>query len=121
MSIGILGGTFDPIHQAHLDVARHVANTLPLQRILFIPCQPPPHRKQPIASPEDRLAMLKLALQSYPDFEINEIELHRKGVSYSFDTLTELRRQMPNETFYFILGWDAFLQFHSWHQYLYPS
>lgn len=114
--IGILGGTFDPIHNGHIQIAQTVLETLRLNRIEFIPCFQPPHRHQPIASPKDRLAMVNLAIQSYPNFHANTIEMDRQGISYSADTLTALRKKMPNESLCFILGADAFSAFHHWHE-----
>ncbi len=114
--IGILGGTFDPIHNGHIQIAETVLQALQLERIEFIPCFQPPHRQQPIASPKDRLAMVKLATKSNPHFHANEIEMDRQGVSYSVDTLTALRRQMPHQPLCFIVGADAFSAFHHWHE-----
>lgn len=114
--IGILGGTFDPIHNGHIQIAETVLQTLHLERIEFIPCFQPPHRHQPIASAADRLAMVKLAIQPHPHFHANEIEIVRQGISYSVDTLTALRKQMPNQPLYFILGADAFSAFDRWHE-----
>lgn len=116
VSIGILGGTFDPIHNGHIQIAKVVLDALHLSQIKFIPCYHPPHREQPIASPTDRLAMVKLAIAPYLNFSVDEMEIHRKGISYSVDTLTQLRKKMPNESFCFILGADVFAQLHLWHE-----
>lgn len=114
--IGILGGTFDPIHNGHIQIAEIILKTLQLERIEFIPSFQPPHRHQPIASAADRLAMVKLAIQSHPNFHANEIEIAREGISYSVDTLTALRKQIPDQPLCFILGADAFSAFHRWHE-----
>ncbi len=114
--IGILGGTFDPIHNGHIQIAETVLNTLQLKCIELIPCFQPPHRHQPIASAADRLAMVKLAIQSHPQLHANEIEMDRQGISYSVDTLTALRKQMPHQPLCFIFGADAFSAFHRWHE-----
>lgn len=114
--IGILGGTFDPIHNGHIQIAEIVLQALQLERIEFIPCFQPPHRQQPIASPEDRLVMVKLATQFHPHFHVNAIEMERQGVSYSVDTLTVLRKQLPHQPLCFIIGADAFSVFHHWHE-----
>jgi len=87
-SIGILGGTFDPIHIGHLAVAEEVREALGLERILFIPAAVPPHKPgQPISSAEDRAAMVELAIRGNPAFELSRIELDRPGPSYALDTL----------------------------------
>lgn len=114
--IGILGGTFDPIHNGHIQIAELVLKALQLERIEFIPCFQPPHRHPPIASAADRLAMVKLAIQSHPHFYANEIEMDRQGISYSVDTLIALRKQMRHQPLCFILGADAFSAFHHWHE-----
>src|SRR3990167_8087471 len=114
--IGILGGTFDPIHKGHIQIAETVLQMLHLECIEFFPCFQPLHRHQPIASAVDRLAMVKLAIQSHPYFHANEIEIDRQGVSYSVDTLTALRKQMPYQPLCFIIGADAFSAFHHWHE-----
>lgn len=114
--IGILGGTFDPIHNGHILIAKTVLETLKLERIEFIPCFQPPHRQQPIGSPADRFTMVKLSTQSHPHFHANNIEMGRQGISYSVDTLTTLRKQMPHQPLCFILGADAFSVFHHWHE-----
>lgn len=113
--IGILGGTFDPIHNGHLAIASHVFNTLSCEYIDFIPCFQPPHRENPIASPAHRLAMTQLATENNPSFRVNSIEIERENVSYSVDTLKKLRTQMPYQSFCFILGSDAFSHLHQWH------
>lgn len=115
-AIGILGGTFDPVHDGHLIIAEHVLHAFKLLRIEFLPCYQPPHRNLPQASPKARLAMVKLAIQDFPQFDVNDMEIVRKGISYTIDTLTTLRRKIPNQPFCFILGADAFTQFSQWHQ-----
>lgn len=114
--IGILGGTFDPIHEGHLAIAERVLQALSCDHIEFIPCFLPSHRDQPIASPEHRLAMTILATQYNLQFQVNPIEIKRKGISYTVDTLTQLRQQMPTQSLCFILGSDAFAQFNHWHK-----
>ncbi len=115
MNIGILGGTFDPIHSGHLAIADHVLKKLNLARIEFIPCYQPPHRLQPIASPENRLAMTTLAIENHPKFAVNMIEIKRQSISYTVDTLLALHKQFPKNNYSLILGADAFAQFDSWH------
>ncbi len=114
MRTGLFGGTFDPVHLAHLAAAEGVADRLGLDRVLFIPSAVPPHRRAPHASPEHRLAMTGMAVAGNPRFEACDVELRRGGASYSIDTLDELRRRWPNDMFYFIIGSDAFRDVASW-------
>ena len=114
-SIGIFGGTFDPIHEGHLAIAHHALKKFNLQRIEFIPSFKPPHRDQVIATPAHRLAMVRLAIQDHPEFHTNDIEIKRMGISYTIDTLIELQRQMPHSILYYLVGTDAFSQLNTWH------
>jgi nicotinate-nucleotide adenylyltransferase len=115
--IGILGGTFDPIHFGHLRTALELYQALDLAEVRMIPCYQPMHRKQPIASPEQRLAMVKCAVESEPAFTVDACEIERKGPSYTIDTLEILRKQMPNTPLCLIMGIDALIGFSSWHRY----
>jgi nicotinate-nucleotide adenylyltransferase len=115
MNIGVLGGTFDPIHEGHLTIADYVLKKMKLERIDFIPCFQPPHRDQPIASPEDRLEMVKLAIQHHPGFKVNDIEIKNPRINYTIDTLELLHQQYPKNSYYFIIGADQFLQFNTLH------
>jgi nicotinate-nucleotide adenylyltransferase len=114
--IGILGGTFDPIHEGHIKIAKAALTHLSLSRVELIPSYQPPHREKPIASPEDRFAMAKLAITSEPLFHVNDIEIKRKGISYSIDTLIALRKQIPHEPLCLLLGTDVFAHFTTWHE-----
>ncbi len=114
--IGVLGGTFDPVHYGHLALADYLFKHLPLSQIQFIPCLSPPHRQPPQASPEHRLAMLKLAIANHPKWLANDIDYHRPAPSYMVDTLRILRQQQPHISWCLILGMDAFAQFNQWHQ-----
>lgn len=114
MRTGLFGGTFDPVHLAHLAAAEGVLDRLGLDRVLFIPSATPPHRPPPHATPGHRLAMTRLAVAGNPRFEACDVELSRGGASYSIDTLEELRRRWPDDTFYFIIGSDAFREVASW-------
>lgn len=116
-AIGILGGTFDPIHLGHLRLALELHETLNLAKVHIIPCYQPVHRKQPVASPDERLAMVKAAVQNEPAFFADDIEIRREGPSYMIDTLKNLRATYPNTPFCLLLGIDAFLGFTSWHRY----
>ena len=115
-AIGILGGTFDPIHFGHLRLALELYQSFDLQQVRLVPCYQPVHRKQPIASPEARLAMTKRAIALEPALEVDDCEIRRKGPSYFIDTLTEYRKKIPHTPFCLLIGIDAFLGFASWHK-----
>ena len=115
--IGILGGTFDPIHNGHLRLAQEAFEQCSLSRIRFIPSGTPPHRAVPLATAEQRLQMVKLAIQGQPSFEVDEREAHRTDKCYSVDTFSTLRAELGAEQpLCLLLGSDAFLQLHTWHQ-----
>ena len=115
--IGILGGTFDPVHSAHLAVADQALRHLNLDRILFMPCATPPHKPdRSILPTEHRLAMLERAIAGDRHFELSTLELDRGGISYTWDTLEALRQADPEDRFYFILGADALAGLDSWHR-----
>jgi nicotinate-nucleotide adenylyltransferase len=112
---GILGGTFDPITLGHLGLARDIQEKINLDRIWFIPTWQSPHKQdQPPTDANHRLSMLKEALVPYPHFEISEIELNQKAISYTINTLTTLQNQHPNTDWYLILGMDTFRDFATW-------
>ena len=91
-SVGILGGTFDPIHHGHLAIAEEAREVLGLERVLFVPAASPPHKPaQPVSAPEDRLELVRLAVAGNPAFEASDIEVRRGGTSYTVDTLEALR------------------------------
>lgn len=115
-ALGILGGTFDPIHYGHLELARELLATLPLSTVRFIPAGDPPHRAAPAASSADRLAMVALALQGYPGLEVDAREIERAGPSYTVLTLEELRAEAPSRPLALVVGADAFLGFPSWYR-----
>jgi nicotinate-nucleotide adenylyltransferase len=116
LRLGILGGTFDPIHIGHLAVAKAAIGCAQLDRVLFIPSALPPHRGAALAPAEDRLAMTRLAVQDEPSFEVSDVEVSRGGTSYTADTLAELHRAFPNDELFLILGWDAARLFRTWHE-----
>lgn len=115
-AVGILGGTFDPIHFGHLRLALELYQACDLDHIRLIPCFQPVHRKLPVASPEERLAMTKRAIATESAFKIDECEIKRKGPSYTIDTLLEIRKKAPQVPFCILIGIDAFLGFTSWHR-----
>ncbi len=115
--IGVLGGTFDPVHCGHLRLALELAEQLALDRVLLIPAARPPHRVAPAASPERRLRMLELAVAGEPQLVVDARECRRAGASYSVDTLAELRAELGEEAaLCFLVGADAFAGMASWHQ-----
>jgi nicotinate-nucleotide adenylyltransferase len=117
--VGLIGGTFDPIHAGHLAAARVVHQTLGLESVRFIPSAQPPHRTDsPRASGYHRREMVKLAVADTPGWEVSDLELQRQGPSYTFDTLTTFAREglTPLQMF-FITGADAFAEIATWHRY----
>ncbi|HEY5898381.1 MAG TPA: nicotinate-nucleotide adenylyltransferase [Burkholderiales bacterium] len=110
----MLGGTFDPVHNAHLSIAKTAMHSLGLQRILWIPTGKPGYRKPPVASVFDRLAMLALALKEEPDYEIDRRELESSASPYTVDTLTMLRAERPGDDLYLLLGADQYASFRGW-------
>lgn len=114
-SIGILGGTFDPIHNGHLRLALELKNFFVLEKVLLVPAYIPPHRGQPIANPQQRLHMLQLAVESCNDLEICTLEFDRKDISYTVDTLNILKSIHSDKDLVLILGEDAFNGFRQWH------
>ncbi len=118
MKIGIFGGTFNPIHIAHLRIAEEIRDKFKLARVIFVPAATPPHK--PLAdnlSFETRLEMVRLAISSNPFFTFSDIEGKREGKSYSIDTLHRFRELYPSDEFYFIMGSDSFADFTSWKEY----
>ncbi|MGH8597681.1 MAG: nicotinate-nucleotide adenylyltransferase [Gammaproteobacteria bacterium] len=114
-TIGLLGGTFDPVHIGHLRLAIEVREALALDELHFLPARTPNLRGEPCASGEQRLEMLELAL-SGADFRVDPRELASAGVSYSIESLEALRRERPNDALCFILGQDAFNGLTRWHR-----
>ncbi len=112
--IGIYGGTFDPVHRGHLAVARSVREAYDLKRILFIPARQSPLRAAPLASAQDRVAMVRQAIDGLPDFEVSAIDIDRPGRSYMIDTLKRLAVRHPGAEFFLILGADAVAELPAW-------
>jgi nicotinate-nucleotide adenylyltransferase len=116
-SVGVFGGTFDPIHIGHLAAAEDAAWRLGLDRVLFVPNRQPPHKEgRYVSRVEDRVAMVELAVADNPRFEVSRIELEREGPSYTLDTLREMRRRLPDDAIRFLVGCDAVGQLHTWHE-----
>lgn len=115
--VALFGGTFDPVHIGHLVCARRVAESGGFDRIILVPAARPPHKDTALASAEDRLNMLRLAVEGDAIFEICEIELHRTGPSYTFDTLVEMRDKFgPDVSLHWLIGADMLEQLHTWHR-----
>ena len=114
--LGVMGGTFDPIHHGHLAAAQEAASALHLDRVLFIPVWQPPHKlDEPAASPADRLCMVRLAVADNPLFEVSPIEMDRLGRSYTVHTLQRLVDLYPGADLYFIVGMDSLADLPKWH------
>lgn len=116
MNVGVLGGTFDPIHLGHVAAAEAAQTSLSLDSIMLVPSRIPPHRRDPTtATAEHRFAMAQLVAAEHPGWSASRIELDRKGRSYTFDTLTELNH--PGTQIFFIIGSDAFAEIATWSRY----
>lgn len=115
--LGIMGGTFDPIHYGHLVAAEMARAEFNLSKVLFIPTGTPPHKnRRDISAAELRYEMVKRAIQDNPAFDISALEIERKGPSYTVETLRVLRRTWPEHELYFITGSDALLEIFSWRE-----
>ena len=114
--IGLLGGTFNPVHIGHLHEARVARKNLGLSRIIFMPANIPPHKALPEGTPsgDDRLEMLKIALSSLDFAEVSDLELRRGGPSYTADTVEELLGLYPDERIALICGSDMFVSLDTW-------
>ena len=118
MNIGVLGGTFDPVHNGHLIVAEEAKTRLNLVEIIFVPAgQPWLKAAKPISPAEHRLQMLRLAIADKPYFKLSTIEIERTGPSYTIDTITELRDKFgSDDELFFILGWDSLAELPQWRE-----
>jgi nicotinate-nucleotide adenylyltransferase len=115
-AIGLLGGTFDPIHYGHLRPAREAMRALGLDTVRVIPAFQPSHRAVPVAAPEHRLAMAQLASREYPEFALDDREYVRGGPSWTVDTLASLRAELgPDVPLCWLVGADAFAEIDTWH------
>lgn len=113
-AIGILGGTFDPVHFGHLRTGLDVVEALGLDQLRLIPCAIPPHRVEPVASAQERRLMLELAIKNHPRLVVDDRELAREGPSYTVDTLLSLREDFPANPLFVLMGTDAFCSLPSW-------
>jgi nicotinate-nucleotide adenylyltransferase len=114
--LGVLGGTFNPVHVAHLRLAQELAQGLGLDRVRFIPAGTPPHRDAPRVDGRHRLEMVRLAIAGNPLFEADDREIRRQGICYTFDTLTELRADFGSRPLCLLMGADAFSALTTWHR-----
>jgi nicotinate-nucleotide adenylyltransferase len=115
---GLLGGTFNPVHRGHIELGLKIRAAFGLDKILYVLSAKPPHKKrQVMPEAELRLAMLKAALQPHPGLVACDLELRRQGVSWTIDTLRELKAAYPAERFYFITGSEGFLKIRTWKEY----
>jgi nicotinate-nucleotide adenylyltransferase len=117
--LGIFGGTFDPIHRGHLQVAEDVLQRYDLDQIWIIPCAQPPHKSAgALASAQDRLEMVRIALKDLRALRVSDVEIQRSGTSYTIDTLTAFSKEFGHGTqLFFLVGVDAFLEIHTWKSY----
>ncbi len=116
-TIGILGGTFNPIHFGHLRMAQELAEALSLEEVRFIPSANPPHKPAPEVSAEHRAAMVQLAIANNPLFKLDKLELLRTGASYTFDTLVSMREELGMQaSITLFMGNDAFTKLNTWHR-----
>lgn len=116
-TLALLGGTFDPIHEGHLHIAQAVYRQFGFTRIVFLPDYIPPHKQSLKSTPAlERLAMARLALQPYPDFVVDDLEIRRGDVSYTYDTVTGLKKAHPGYEIYLVIGGDSLEQLPTWYQ-----
>lgn len=113
--IGVFGGSFDPVHMGHLTIAQDAVEQLELDRLIFVPAAIPPHKQdKTLANARHRLEMLQLATESNLSFEVSDMELQRGGVSYTFDTMSQMQVEHPGAELFFIVGLDSLTILHSW-------
>lgn len=116
MRLGVLGGTFDPMHNGHVAAAEAALECANLDEVVFVPTGNPPHRPPAEATPVQRLEMCRLATADESRFAVSDIEVTREGPSYTLDTLWALRGANPHAELFLVLGWDAASQLRSWHR-----
>lgn len=110
---GIFGGSFNPIHYGHLMICEYIKEEMGLDKVIFIPTGNPPHKEIGVSA-EDRYEMVKLAISPNPDFEISDIETTRVNLSYTVDTIRELKKIYKKEKLYFLIGLDSLFQLKTW-------
>ena len=112
--IGIYGGTFDPVHHAHLILARFALEKFGLEKVIFVPARVSPHKNDPVASPETRLQMLRSAIEGEPQFEVDECELQRDPPSYTIDTVQTLQQKYLRADLFLLIGDDNLAGLPGW-------
>ena len=117
-SIGILGGTFDPAHNAHLAIAGAALRALELQQVLWLPAGTPPYRPAPVAAAAHRLAMLRLATAGEPRYAVDERELQPGASGFTVDSLVSLHKSLPGKSFILLMGADQYAKRDTWHRWL---
>lgn len=115
--IGILGGSFDPVHNGHLRIAKSFLNSGLVEKLLVLPAPSPPHKNNLRASFQHRIEMLKLAFQDWTDVEVSDMEERLPVPSYSIQTIQYLQKENPENLYYLCLGEDSLIYFHTWHRY----
>jgi nicotinate-nucleotide adenylyltransferase len=114
--LGILGGTFDPVHLGHIKLAELALAQAELDELILVPCHLPPHRDAVHASPEDRLAMVRLTVSAHAEISVSDFELNKSSTSYTVETLVHFHNEFPGAELFFCLGGDSLAQVKSWHQ-----
>jgi len=112
--IGLMGGSFNPVHCGHVNLARAALQAACVDRVLFLPTGNPPHKKGGLADKLDRLEMVRLAIEDEPGMDVCREEVDREGVIYTVDTLGILKEKMPDTAFFYIIGADSLCQLHTW-------
>ncbi len=114
--IGLFGGSFDPVHRGHLLAAQSVQQQLSLDSLVWLPAAQSPFKAAPASPDRHRIAMLRLAIEAYPQFKLDTRELLRSGPSYSIDTLSEIVAEQPQNHYYLLMGVDAWVGFEQWYR-----
>ncbi|MCE5313033.1 MAG: nicotinate-nucleotide adenylyltransferase [Nitrospiraceae bacterium] len=114
MRLGILGGTFNPVHYGHMRLAQEVMEKAVLDAVLFVPSGQPPLKENDLASPNHRMQMVRLAISSNPGFMLSDVELYGEGKSYTVSTISALKQLYPADELFFIIGSDAFIDMPNW-------
>jgi nicotinate-nucleotide adenylyltransferase len=112
--IGIFGGSFDPVHNAHVALARVALAELRLDELLWVPAGQPWQKQRHLTSAKDREAMLRLAIEGEPRFKLSRVEIERSGASYTLDTVRALQAERPGAQWFLIIGQDQYAGFHTW-------
>jgi len=117
MRVGLLGGTFDPPHNAHVLCAQYTLDELQLDKVIFIPSGDHPFKRHAVvASANDRYTMVQLAIKDHPKFEVSDIEIKRHGITYTIDTIEQIKGNHPDWELYLLIGADNIADFERWHR-----